>query len=361
MKYLGVSIACLGLVAAVVPATASAQTENWADRISFQGDFRLRYEGIDEQGETERTRARYRARLAATGKVSDTVKVVLEFATAADNPVSRNVTFDGGFSGENIGLDLAYVEWKATDALTVYGGKMKNPLYRAGGAPLVWDGDLNPEGVAVQYRNGAIFVNAGGFFVEERSSSSDSNLLAAQAGAKFALGDNASLTAGIGYFGYSHTVGNEPFWDGNPGGNSVDLAGNYLFDYKDTEVFAALDTKVGDLPLSVYAQYVQNRKVDQQDAAYALGAKLGSAAAPGHWEGSWTYMDVEADAVISTFFDSDFAGGQTDSKGHLIKADYRVSPAISLAATFFINELDRFAGNKHDYDRYQLDVQFSFK
>jgi len=34
---------------------------------------------------------------------------------------------------------------------------------------------------------------------------------------------------------------------------------------------------------------------------------------------------------------------------------------VSLAGTFFINEVDRFQGEEHDYDRFQLDVQFSFK
>ena len=65
--------------------------------------------------------------------------------------------------------------------------------------------------------------------------------------------------------------------------------------------------------------------------------------------------------MISTFNDSDFGGGQTDAEGHILKAKYAVSKSISLAGTFFMNEIDEFAGNKHDFDRYQLDVQFSFK
>ena len=129
--------ALLGALLLVVSVTADADDEpSWADRISVKGDLRLRYEGIDEEGEEERTRARYRARFAVTGQVSDDVKVVMELASGADSPVSRNVTFDGGFDVDDIGFDLAYVEWTATDNLTVFGGKMKNPLYRAGGAPL---------------------------------------------------------------------------------------------------------------------------------------------------------------------------------------------------------------------------------
>lgn len=45
-------------------------------------------------------------------------------------------TFDDGFSTKDIGIDQAYVDWKITDELNFFGGKMKNPLFRAGGVPL---------------------------------------------------------------------------------------------------------------------------------------------------------------------------------------------------------------------------------
>jgi len=361
MKQAPAALLCAMLIAVSPTPGFAADEQTWTDRISVNGDLRLRFEDIDEQGEEGRSRWRYRARLAASGQVSDDVKVVMEIASGADNPVSRNVTFDGGFNGDDIGFDLVYVEWAASDNLTVYGGKMKNPLYRAGGAPLVWDGDLNPEGLALKYSNGALFANLAGLAVEERSSSSDSLLTAVQIGGKFSLADNLDLTAGVGYFGYSNTVGNEPFYDGSAKGNSVDLAGNYLYEYKDTEVFAQLDTRVADLPLSVYVQWVRNDDVNVEDTGYAFGAKIGSAKAKGGWEAGWTYQDVEADSVIATFNDSDFGGGGTDASGHVFKAAYAVANGISLAGTYFVNKVDRFQGTEHDYNRLQLDVQFSFK
>lgn len=361
MKKTVVAALCALPIIATSSIANAEDKPTWADRISVKGDLRLRLEGIDEEGEEERTRGRYRARLGISAKVTDNVKVVTQLASGADSPVSRNATFDGGFDVDDIGFDLAYVEWAASDNLTVFGGKMKNPLYKAGGAQLVWDGDLNPEGVAFMYSKGAFFGTLASFSVEERSSSSDSLLTAVQLGGKFELGENARLTAGIGYFGYSSTVGNEPFYDGSPNGNSVDIDGNYLFEYKDTEVFAELDTRVGDWPLRVYAQWVQNNEVSEEDTGYAFGAKIGSASTKGQWEASWTYQDIEADAVIGTFSDSDFNGGGTDASGHILKAKYAFSPTISLGGTFFFSEIDRFQGVEHDYTRYQIDVQFSFK
>ena len=340
--------------------TVAAEDESWVDRIRFKGDVRLRHERIDEDGDEERNRMRFRTRFGLSAKVSDDVKVVFQLASGGDNPVSTNQTIDDGFSTKDVGIDLAYIDWKIRDGLNFYGGKMKNPLYKAGGVPLIWDGDLNPEGFALNYTSGNFFGTLGGFSVEERSSTDDSLLYAVQAGMKFPLGDTASLTAGAGYFAYTDTIGNEPFYNGRAKGNSVDLNGDYVFDYKNTELFAQLDTRVGDWPLKVYAHAVQNNEVSNEDAGFAIGAKMGSAKQDGDMEFSWTYQDIEADAVIGTFNDSDFGGGGTDSDGHLLKAKYAVSKKIFVGGTLFVNNVDRFQGTEHDYSRLQLDVEFKF-
>ena len=364
MKLPVKAFALLG-VALILPNLAAADDEsqsgNWADRVAFSGDFRLRYEEIEREGREKRDRARYRARIALGVAVADNVKLVLELASAADNPVSRNVTFDGGFSADDIGFDLAYVDWTPTDDLHVLAGKMKNPLYRAGGNPLIYDGDLNPEGIALRYGKGIFFANAGHFWVEERSDSDNSTLSAVQAGAKFGVGKKSKLTAGVGYFAYSNTVGNEPFYNGSARGNTVGLLGNYVYDYKDTEVFVAFDSKVGELPLSIFAHTTRNNEVDEQDTGVAYGAKIGSAKGEGQWEAGWTYQDIEADAVIGTFNDSDFGGGGTDASGHIIKAKYALSESIIVGGTLFISEINSFSLPKEDYDRLQLDVEFKFK
>ena len=358
MKLLA-QIATALILPALLTMPAAAQ-EDWTDRIKLKGDVRLRYEAIDEAGEEERNRMRFRTRFGLSAKVSDDVKFVFQLASGGDNPVSTNQTFDDGFSTKDIGVDLAYVDWKINDNLNFYGGKMKNPLYKAGGVPLIWDGDLNPEGLAMKFTSGGFFGTAGGFSVEERSSADDSLLFVVQAGYTFAVGENASLTAGAGYFSYSNTVGNEPFYNGRSNGNSVDLNGDYIYDYKNTEVFAQFDTKVGDWPLRIYAHATQNNEVSTEDMGYAVGAKVGSAKADGDMEFSWTFQDIEADSVIGTYNDSDFGGGGTDSDGHLLKAKYAVSKKIFVGGTLFLNNVDRFQGAEHDYNRLQLDVEFKF-
>ena len=199
--------------------------------------------------------------LVCRRKSAMTSSLYCSLRPVGSSPVSTNQIFDDGFSTKDIGVDLAYLDWKINDNLNFYGGKMKNPLYKAGGVPLIWDGDLNPEGFAVKYTSGNFFGTVGGFSAEERSSSDDSLLYVAQAGMKFPLGDAASLTAGVGYFAYTDTIGNEPFYDGSANGNSVDLDGDYIYDYKNTELFAEMSTRVGDWPLKIYAHATQNSDV----------------------------------------------------------------------------------------------------
>ena len=48
-------------------------------------------------------------------------------------------------------IDLAYFDWhpERVEGLNVIGGKMENPFYAPGKTELLWDGDLRPEGVAL--------------------------------------------------------------------------------------------------------------------------------------------------------------------------------------------------------------------
>lgn len=349
----------LTAIASVSPIEARAQ-ESWTDSIAIKGDIRPRFEAIDEQGEENRQRGRFRVRLGLTADVNDNVKAVIQLASGGDNPVSTNQTFDDGFSRKDVGLDLAYVDWTPNDDLHVYAGKMKNPLFRAGGHALVWDSDLNPEGLAIGYKKGMFFGTLANFSIEERSSSDDSLLLAVQGGVKLDVSENGKLTAGVGYLDYSETVGNAPFYDGNARGNSVDINGNLIFEYKVLEVFGQLDTKVGDLPLMFFANFIQNSDPATNDSGYAFGTQLGKASAPGSWQGSIAYQDLEADSIIGTFTDSDFGGGGTDATGFTLKAKYAVAENWQLGGTLFLTDVEENIGNEHDYKRLQLDLELKF-
>lgn len=348
---------CAG--AAFTPVESCAQ-EKWTESIDFYGDIRPRFEAVHEEGEEDRQRGRFRVRVGVKANFTDSVEAVFQLASGGDNPVSTNQSFEDGFSTEDVRIDLAYIDWSPKDSLHVYVGRMKNPLIRSGGHALVWDSDLNPKGVALKYKKGMFFGTFGGSSAEERSTSGDSYLLALEGGVNFDVTESTSLIAGVGYFDYSKTKGYPPFYDTKPRGNSADAQGNLLFDYRVFEVFAQLDTKIGDMPLMIFADFVQNTRVGINDTGYAIGGQIGKASAPGQWQGSIAYQDLGADALIATFTDSDFGGGGTDATGFTLKTRYVFADSWSIAGTLFLNEVEENIGNKHDYTRLQLDLEFKF-
>jgi hypothetical protein len=128
---------------------ASDASSDWTDTIKLKGDFRYRYENIDEQGKDERDRNRIRARAALIAQLPDDIEVGLGVASGGDDPVSTNQTLGGGGSTKDIRLNLAYANWRAMEGLNLIGGKYKNIWYRPQKSGLIFDGDFNPEGVAV--------------------------------------------------------------------------------------------------------------------------------------------------------------------------------------------------------------------
>ena len=203
--------------------------------------------GLTGKESTRAIAADFAPRLGFTADVNENVTAVLQFATGGSNPVSTNQTFGNGFSRKDIGLDLAYLDWAVNDNTHVYGGKMKNPFHRAGSHALIWDSDLNPEGVAVSYSNGGFFSNAGVMFVEERALTDDTLLLGLQGGYRFQVGDGTSFTTGISYFDYTETAGQRPFFIGLPRGNTVDEDGNLVFDYNHLDIFVEMATTLRDI------------------------------------------------------------------------------------------------------------------
>ena len=133
-----------------------------------------------------------------------------------------------------------------------------------------------------------------------------------------------------------------------------------MFDYSELEFFVQYETEIGHWPLMVFADWVQNIEIGVEDTAYAFGFKAGSAKAPGTAQFSWAYQDIEADAVIATFNDSDFGSGGTDAVGHLFKGKYALRENITVGFTYMLNDVDRNAGDEHDYSRIQIDLEFKF-
>jgi hypothetical protein len=351
------------------------ETLAWLEDIKFYGDFRYRYEYRDQDAKSSSTdRHRIRARVGLKYDINEEFKFDFRVATAEffddddDNIksvggdyVSGNKSLGDYWASKNLWVDRAYVAYSPNWAYGLTGlfGKMGNPFYKAGKNQLIWDGDLNPEGIALQYTTGDLFVNGMFGMVEENSSTTDKEMLGIQAGLLHAFEDGSKLTYGAGYYDYLNVKGEGAIIDDAFAGNTSTVNDTYAFDYNMVEIFGEYGTKVGELPVSVYGNYVLNTASDvDEDTGWLVGTKLGKAKNPGSWEFNYNYRDIEADAVFGAFTDSDFAGGGTNAKGHVFGAGYALAKNTTLAATYFLN--DDLTEEEDGYERLQLDLKVKF-
>lgn len=366
------------VVAEVRETVVAEDSASWTDTISLDGDFRYRYENIDVEGSDERNRSRVRARVNTRARLTDRVEVGFGLATGGDDPVSANQTLGGGGSSKSIALNLAYADWEAVDNLHLIAGKFNNPLVRVAKNPLMWDGDWTPEGLALQYERGPVFVNALGTWLESDSRGGNSNFSwGGQVGATGAFG-GVRLTGGVGYFSIRTKGDTTYFGDptdpgdffgntavevgtGAPCGTNAGTTCVYLFDYNLVELFGEAAFDLGGFPAVVFFDASNNGDASGEDTAWKLGTRIGETKDSGQVQFSYWYAEKEADSVLGLLTDSDWAGGGTDNKGHFFKLAYGVNKTWSIGAQYFVNEIDVSSGSARDYNRLMLDSQWKWK
>ena len=343
----------------------SVAAMSWAEKLKWKGDFRYRYEHIDQENKDSRNRSRIRARTSLVAQVSDTVEVGVGLATGGDDPVSSNQTIGGGGSSKDIKIDLAYFDWKGLQNTSVKGGKFSNFLIRPSKQGLMWDGDWRPEGLGAVWSNDFVFAQGLGTWLEGDSKKGTEFGWALQAGFNFKTGDWGSLKIGAGYSVFD-IAGRTPLF-GEPEdfyGNTFRVIPNadpnadptlvFAYNYHNIEAFA--EWKLSKFTL--FADYTVNQDAPDDDTGYLLGAKYGSAKDKGQWDITYFYARKEKDAMIGLLTDSDFGGGGTDSKGHAFSGTYAFHKAWNFKATYFLNQVE--LDDSKDYDRLMLDLNFKF-
>src|SRR5438105_14910927 len=178
----------------LVKESAQTSTGKWKlstplTELELYGDVRLRYNyvggetkdrgpvaspgagGAGTNDWTERSRERYRLRLGLRGTLMDDWFFGIRLETN-QNPRSTNVTFGADSSSsspggggpfakgdDGINVGQAYAGYKGFPDFTFTGGKMPNPLITT---RMVWDPDINPEGLAEQWKHTFTFNLGGG-------------------------------------------------------------------------------------------------------------------------------------------------------------------------------------------------------
>ncbi|POA82567.1 MULTISPECIES: putative porin [Pseudomonas] len=258
---------------------ATAKQENWAQpntfpdwisRISFDGDIRLRdesrffadnnsneivdYAKLNDSGpydvnkdtnsklppllntrEDRDNLFRLRARLGMKAVISPEWTAGIRIGTGSDNnPVSTTQTLGGGFGKKDIWLDQGYLTWKATQDLTLTGGRIANPFYAT---DMLYSNDLNFDGVAAIFNHKlssdwGLFGTLGAFPVEYTNDTATSNgfdknesdtkwLFGGQIGANWKINRSNSLKGALAYYRFDDIEGQRSSpcapWAGAPG------------------------------------------------------------------------------------------------------------------------------------------------
>jgi hypothetical protein len=366
--------------AASLQATPFAK---WVERITFGGDLRLRHESFQrDDPNTDRHRQRFRLRFGSELKI-DELLVGIRLASGGGDQNSTNQSFDNFFSQKQLWIDRAYLQWRALPWLTLTGGRMPNPFFLIYTTDLVWDDDINPEGLAenltFKFTDAIVlFVNAGQFVLDEDAGdNNDQWLFAEQAGVQVGVNKETKVTlAGAFYHFKNATEGNFGITTagGQQDGNTrVDptrtAAGTYtnptlVNNYRVVDITFELAAKVADLPVSLQGDYVKNLAdtTTDKEMGYQVGLRLGKASDPQSWEAAYFYKLVETDAVVADMTDSDFGNGGTNRKGHIVWIAYNPTKALQVKTKYFTTEVEdeTLPPGKDDINRLQVDLVVKF-
>jgi hypothetical protein len=353
----------------------------WAAKTQVKGDVRVRYENINTEGEPKNSgrdadRERVRARLGVYSEINPQLDAGIRVATGSSaDERSTNQDLNNYFTKKTLWMDLAYLDWHPTAIknLHLIGGKMNQPWVSMG--DVIWDGDINPEGVAVTYKmplSGAteLFGSTGYYNLSDNVDGEgvqfrhDLRLYAGQLGARFVPMEGVKVTLGGSLYAYDN---DKDVRQTSASTNQTALAvnGNTSNQFTLWEGFGQIDLTNLPIPLAFYGQYVKNSDaestatVGKQDTAWLFGAKTRVFT---DWTLDYNYRDVQRNGVVGAFTDSDFANGYTGSRGHKLKVGYDIDKNFALGATYFMAQSDVASRNKRDadVDTLQVDLEAKF-
>jgi len=339
------------------------------DRVHAKGDLRLRYESIERDDKDNTYRNRYRLRLGLNVDVTDNLTFESGMRSGFANPTSGNQTFQddealSDYFWQSLRFNILGVSYKADNA-TYKVGRQPYMMYRPIKSQLIWDNDISMNGINYQYKDDTKLITLGlnQPTLEEASVAKDDvNLLIAQYVHKIKV-DTGKLNLGAGAYYYDGLKGNTTLF-GKSKGNGLDANDLYVNDYHLVEGFAELQLKdMFGKPLKVAGGVAYNFGADDNNLGYDLAVQLGKAKDIGEWQVKYSYTDIQEDAVLGAYSDSDNFGGGTAASGHALRAKYKAGKNLYLAGNFFFNELDESKSStdvEADYERVQLDMIYKF-
>ncbi len=343
---------------------ASGKYENlptWLQTMKLKGDFRFRYQYDRDSNTNTENRARMRARVGVEAKVNDKMQVGIGIATGkVSDPRSTNITLgqtgskDSSYgkntpgSFKNIILDYAYGEYAFNNNVSITAGKFSNPLWRA--TDLLWDGDINPEGLNVKLTHKLsssmdLFMNNLLFILDEDTSKESKYPMmgAIQPGVNYKISDSMKLKGAVtGYF-FSGVQKRATFRNQS---TNTTIGSTYKYNYNSVNPSMELSIKEpfgGIVPLAkIFSEGVFNVSKDVKNARGGFSAGLSFGAEKvsnkGDWQAKLIYAKLSRDAWMDIFPDSDRYSGQTNMKSYEAIFSYGLGKNTSLDFDYYYSQ-----------------------
>ncbi len=324
--------------------------------LTLYGNARFRYHFENREsraGENnDRSRWRYRIRLGSVYQFKESpfsLGAQLETATSND---SNNTNFGGFFDKAGGGLNLGriYLDYRGEDWRITF-GKHGSPFYLP---RMLWDGDLNVEGLSESTTVGNWTFTAGQYIIDEENESrevvggpsvTDDALLMAQA----AWSNNEGLK--IAPIFMATTGGTSNFSESGvfAGANAVTyfhdfvvaaVPFEYAFRFDDGlshKIFGAWGTnfKGDELINDPDSPFFDGPGQSSKNQFANLGYQLGSAKKAGQRQFSVEYRYMEAAGYTPNLSDSDWAGGEVNQQGWVINFRHLFTDFFGLSVTYF--------------------------
>ncbi len=357
---------------------APSDLPSWVKRLNLQGDLRLRaqYVGSNGAGTPGRELFRYRLRYGIVATLTESWTVGFRLASGSDtDPISTNENLGDDGLRDPVNIDQAYVLWTPRKALKLSMGKMPNPMkFGPAFEGAIMDGDLNPEGLGLNYvhslsdstqvgLNAAVLVIA-----ESKTYARDAyaGLIQATLSSKLTSRFDANLGLGTYSLWNRQTIAALGLYEnrGNTYSNNAPLhAMNPLI------ADGSLTYMVGAFPITLGGVLIHNPGASEKNDGFMVGVTLGKANRAGTWEVGWQFRELQADALYDRWADSDFGaygvGGTTSDykagtnvRGHLLRFQYQLADAWTLASTFY--RAEAIGTNGHPTTRAQFDLIWKF-
>lgn len=324
------------LAASLAGSSGEAQG---SPQLRFNGDFRVRYEYTSAgNGALALGREVVRLRAGMTYALREDIVVRARVATGdPGDPNSSDVTLSAFLDDLSVSLDVASVEitrprWSAM------AGKFTNPLQYS---ELVWDGDVNPQGVGgriVMGNKASVTGTLTGLFfiVDHQPNNKSSDMAGAQFTVSAPVGATWKMSGSAAYYDYrirSLTQAGSGDTRTNrlaPGGAA------YLSDFDLVDVLLALDyAGFGErYPLRLVGDYVRNSGASDQNTGWGADVFLGKSQKQGDLRYRYGYGMTETDAVLAAFSHDNTTLG-TNYEAHTLSVDAVPINGLLLNATLY--------------------------